>query len=177
MADIALQWIRDQSRGDFALVGAGLVVGSELETAMLISLFTDRTAATDDAIPDGTTDPRGWWADGDVPIGSRLWLLDRAKATNDTLQKAYDWVAEGLQWLIDDGVVQRFDIGVRWVRQGFLGIELVTYQPSGVSRFSWVWSALAGVVTPARIGLNSDGLLLDDGGVPLLTDGGAPLRT
>lgn len=135
MADIAVYWDSNESRGDWKVVGRGLVTGSPIITQILISAFTDRVAASDDEIPDGTTNPRGWWGDAgeDHPIGSRLWLLRRAKQTNETLQRAYDYLAEAFQWMIDDKVVLRFDIAVQWVRRGFLGSKIVAYLPDGSS--------------------------------------------
>jgi phage gp46-like protein len=112
-----------------------------------VSLFTDRMAAPDDVIPDGSNDPRGWWGDeGETTlIGSRLWLLQRAKQTTETLQRAYDYIAEALQWLIDDNVVARFDITVQWVRESFLGAQIVAYQQDGTSvasAFTWAWQGI-----------------------------------
>jgi phage gp46-like protein len=71
----------------------------------LISLMTDRRARGDDPIPDGT-DPRGWWADAmdGQQIGSRLWLLERARNLPEVLRLAEDYIKEALQWLVDDGV-------------------------------------------------------------------------
>lgn len=145
MTDIAISWDAAHARGDWTVTGPDLTTGNDLETAILVSLFTDRMAAPDDVIPDGSGDPRGWWGDqGEThQIGSRLWLLERAKQTTDTLQRAYDYIAEALQWLIDDGVVARFDITVQWVSGGFLGAQVVAYEQSGTtvsSAFKWVWN-------------------------------------
>lgn len=144
--DISLNWDSARSRGDWAMAGADLQLGNDLESAIAISLFTDRIAADDDDIPDGTTDPRGWWADDPQhPIGSRLWLISRAKQTDETLQRAYDYIAEALQWLIDDGVVRGFDIQVQWVRRGYLGAAITTYQPDGrkfQSAYTWAWAGV-----------------------------------
>ena len=86
MADLTIEWSEASNRGDLVLAGAALLMGLDLQTAMLISLFSDRQAAPGDVIPDGSNDPRGWW--GDNTIGSRLWLLSRSKQTQDTLQRA-----------------------------------------------------------------------------------------
>lgn len=145
MPDITISWDEANNRGDWTMVGPILATGNDLQTAILISLFTDRIAAPGDVIPDGT-DPRGWWADGDVPIGSRLWLLRRAKQTQDTLQRAYDYIAESLQWLIDDGVVARFDIMTQWVRASFLGAQIVAHKQDGTQLttglYTWAWSGI-----------------------------------
>lgn len=147
MADITTVWVVDQSRGDWQVAGPDLLSGDDLSTAILISAFTDRTALPDDFIPDGSNDPRGWWGDigQRTPIGSRLWLLERAKQTNDTLKRAYDYLTECLQWLIDDGVVARFDIQVQWVRQSFMGAQVIARRNDGTTQttaFAWAWNGI-----------------------------------
>lgn len=127
--------------------GGDLQTGDDLATAILISLFTDRMAEPDDAITDGTNDPRGWWGDqfSTVPIGSRLWLLDRSKQTQETLQRAYDYIIEALQWLIDDGVVAKFDVRVEWTKSGMLGAQVIAYKQDGstvAAAYSWAWQGI-----------------------------------
>lgn len=146
MSDTSTIWDSANVRGDWNLVGAMLQTGSDLETAVLISLFTDREANLDDIIPDGTENPRGWIGDADQPykIGSRLWLLDRSKQTNETLNKANGYIIEALQWLIDDGVATRLDVTTQWVTGGFLGARVVIFQKNGTSvpfSYQWVWKA------------------------------------
>lgn len=132
MSDISIIWSPTQNRGDWASFGPQLLTGDDLTTAILISLFTDRVAASDDMTPDGTNDARGWWGDDpDNPIGSRLWMLERAKQTTDTLSRAQGYITEALQWLIDDGVVARFDILTEWTQTGMLGAQIVAYEQSG----------------------------------------------
>ena len=148
--DIAISWDAALSRGDWVLSADGdLETGGDLQTAILISIFTDAMAAPDDVIPDGTNDPRGWWGDefdSQHPIGSKLWLLDRAKQTQKTLNRAFSYLSESLQWLIDDGVVGRFDIQVQWVRASFLGASITAYSPQGsvmnAGQYLWAWNGV-----------------------------------
>ena len=146
MADIAISWDPSNSRGDWTMNGPVLATGNDIETAILISIFSDRVAQPGDVIPDGTNDPRGWWADDDVPIGSRMWLLRRAKQTTQTLQLAYDYLAEALQWMVDDGVASRFDITTQWVRTGMLGAVIVAWSPTGTllskGQYAWAWAGI-----------------------------------
>ncbi|UEP42765.1 phage GP46 family protein [Burkholderia sp. B21-005] len=128
--------------------GGDLATGLDLETAVLVSLFTDRMANRDDPIPDGTDDPRGWWGDigEDKPIGSRLWLLDRSKQTQEVLNNARDYIFEALQWLVDDGVVASIDVQTQWVRDTFLGAQVTLYQPTGQNvsmAYAWAWNQLS----------------------------------
>lgn len=92
---------------DLSIACSDLAVGNELSTAILLSLFSDRRANDDDVIPDGT-DPRGWWADAldGQRIGSRLWLLERARKLPEVLRLAQEYAAEALAWLVADGVVK-----------------------------------------------------------------------
>ncbi|MHB9833817.1 phage GP46 family protein [Paraburkholderia terrae] len=146
MSDTSTVWDTANSRGDWVLAGAQLLTGNDLETAYLISLFTDRQAQPGDVIPDGSNDTRGWI--GDVgqkyPIGSRLWLLERAKATPQTLNNARTYVTEAVQWLVDDKVVSKHDITVQWIASGQLGIWIQAYRPDGSKfpAFSWVWKGI-----------------------------------
>lgn len=144
MTDTTIIWNAARGQGDWTLDGAQLGAGNDLESAVMISLFTDRAATPDDVIPDASGDPRGWWGDAGqgAPIGSRLWLLGRAKQTTQTLNLARDYIAEALQWLIDDGVVARFDTVVEWSRAGVLGARIVALKPNGEAasmQFTWAW--------------------------------------
>ena len=147
MSDTSTLWSFLQGLGDWALTGNRLQTGNDLETAVLISLFTDREAGPDDVIVDGTDDPRGWWGDSgeDVKIGSRLWLLARSKQENEVLAKAKEYIDEALQWLIDDGVVVRFEVTTEWASRGMLGAKIVAYQKDGsmlAMNYSWVWKGV-----------------------------------
>lgn len=142
--DTSTVWDSTANRGDWVLDGASLETGNDVTTALLISLFTDRMTDVDDIIPDGTTDPRGWWGDDLVvgPIGSRLWLLFREKQTKETLQRAYDYIVEAIQWMIDDKVVARFDINVSWVARGQMGAQITAFKQDGAivpNTFTWAW--------------------------------------
>ncbi|WP_321865731.1 phage GP46 family protein [Paraburkholderia tropica] len=147
MSDISVIWDVDNSRGDWKFVAPALVTGDDLQSAVLVSLFTDRLANNDDSIPDGTGDPRGWWGDigEDKPIGSRLWLLDRSKQTQEVLSNARDYIIEALQWLVDDGVIASMDVQTQWVRDTFLGAQIILYQPTGPQismTYAWAWQQL-----------------------------------
>lgn len=144
MSDITTVWVPSLGIGDWVQAGADLQDGGDLVNAVLISVFTDRVANVDDEIPDGSGDPRGWWGDaGELyPIGSRLWLLSRAKQTAETAALAKDYIAESVQWLLDDGVVARFDIDTTWIAPARLGAQIVAHRTDGSTvamNFASVW--------------------------------------
>lgn len=122
MTDIALVWDSVNGRADFAMNASGtdLLMDDTPTTAVIISLFSDRLAGPGDTIPDGTTDPRGWW--GDTPLanatdpaggldltGSHLWLYMRSLQIPVTARGLEAAAEQSLQWMIDDGVAQSVD--------------------------------------------------------------------
>lgn len=144
MTDITTLWNAEQSVGDWAEASGDLQSGDDLETAILISLFTDRLAREDDDY-DGDN-RRGWWGDQDqdYPIGSRLWLLNRQKLTLAVANKAQDFAAEALKWLTDDGVVASITPVTQIVYPNRLNL-FITYQKPGQDavskRYFWVWES------------------------------------
>ena len=126
MVDIALK--QDETTAfDVLIDGPDLLADRGFRTAIIISLFTDRLVTSDEIIPDGTNNKRGWWADtfadvdGDL-IGSRLWLLNREKQIDQVLNTAKEYAFESLQWMINDGVVSQIEVETEWVQKGVLGI-------------------------------------------------------
>lgn len=114
--DIKISWNDDLLEGDLQFQNDDLVREIGLESAVLISLFTDKRADEDDDL-DNINDLRGWWGDqiseyDDDTIGSKLWLLERAKTTTETLIKVQEYAYESLKWMEDDGVVAKVEIDV-----------------------------------------------------------------
>lgn len=66
-----------------------------LETAVLISVFTDQRVE-EEAVPDNSADRRGWWGDlSEDATGSKFWLLFRSSTTV---------IPQGTRLVRDDGV-------------------------------------------------------------------------
>jgi len=157
--DILIQWDNANTIGDWSLAEGDLQTGQDLETACLVSLFTDKLATPDFVPTDGTSDRRGWWADpyNDQPLGSNLWQLDRAKKTRDTLGLARRYAQDALQWLIDDGVASSVVVDTRWlgnpVGSTMMGIAIAITKPDGsLTRFvfGWAWDNLAALRVVAQ---------------------------
>lgn len=154
MTDIALIWNDETNLGDILTTGADLQSDEGLQTAVIVSLFTDRRASDDDALPAGETNRRGWWGDvapeveGDV-TGSKLWLLFREKRLPDVIARAQEYARESLQWLIDDKVASRVDVTAEALRVGegdVLAIQVDVYRPRGEPvrfRYNYAWQSHA----------------------------------
>jgi len=115
-----------------------------LETAVSISLFTDRRASNDDArlydfLADGVDDKRGCWIDSypeveNNLIGSRLWLLSREKSASGVVNRAKEMIAEALQWMLDDGVAKAIQSDVRFLDRETLQIKIFITRPPFANR-------------------------------------------
>jgi len=115
--DIKISWDIGLMEGDFGFEDNDLEKDEGLETAAIVSLFTDARANDDDPLPDITRGNRGWWGDlvsdiEDDKIGSKLWLLEREKTTEEVLERAKQYITEALRWMIDDGITKRVDVEV-----------------------------------------------------------------
>lgn len=137
MLDFAMRFDPVTRTCDFAVEGGDIALDATPATAMLIALGSDRRARIDDALPD---DPRpaademtmlgrrrGWCGDAldhlRRAIGSRLWLLARAKQTEITRLRAIAYAEEALAWLTEEAGIP---IGVEaaWIAPQMLGLRV-----------------------------------------------------
>ena len=129
--DIRIIWASNLMEGDFSFDTSiqDLESDAGLETAVIISLFTDRRAKIDDILPDSNnSDRRGWWGDlvSDIEndqIGSRLWLLNREKTLESVLIRTKEYAKEALNWLIEDGVAIKIEASAE--RLGPVGQDIL----------------------------------------------------
>lgn len=150
LADLALTWSNTQGSADLSMIDSDLASDRGLMTAMILSYFVDAAAETDDVPPSGDeNDRRGWWADqfaevqGDR-IGSRIWLLDRSKNTNETKLRAAEYIREASAWMIEDRVVSSIDVVVDAVTPTLLfAVDVQRPGRDPISfRFSHTWEHL-----------------------------------
>lgn len=146
--DVALVWDAELVSADWSIQGEGdVLLAPPLETAVFVSLFTDRRAGRDDLLPPGETDPRGWWAEmlDDKPIGSRLWLLRRAKRLPETLRLAQDYIRESLAWMIEEGLAVRIEVAADWAARSRIAAVITIHRADGTQSAvtaSWAWQGI-----------------------------------
>lgn len=110
---------------DFLLRDTGLLdEREEMLTAARVALGTDRMADKNDILPDpDSTDRKGWWGDLDAeeiwggwPIGTKNWLLTRAKITQtpsmegSTLERARRYTLDSLQPFVDKRIASQTSV-------------------------------------------------------------------
>jgi phage gp46-like protein len=151
MADIALIFT-DYGGGDLVMSGQDLLRDDGLESAVLVSLFTDRRASAEQIRGgDDPTDLRGWWGDfnpvteGDR-TGSLLWLLRREKQTRETLARARQYAEQALAWMVEDRVARSVTVETSYIGPGVLGIGIEIIRPDTSRtqyRYDYEWAAQA----------------------------------
>lgn len=147
MADILTGWNPEEQRGEWRVAGADLVSDDGLETAVLLSLFSDALASEQEAADAGATDRRGWWGDAFAAagehFGSKLWLLRREKRTAQTVERARRYAADALAWLVGDGVADAVDVEAEMVGLETLGLQVTITrkrEPLAQYRFERFWT-------------------------------------
>lgn len=144
--DLAIKLMPDTNEFDLDLRRWELEFDDGLETAILRSLF-ENGRVTVDELNEGETDRFGWWGDAasnpdNVKSGSKLWLLERGKTTDETLEAAREYCEEALQWLIDDGVAESVTVTTEYLDKFTLAIGIEIQRP-GVdrksSKYDFVW--------------------------------------
>lgn len=129
-----------QGHADIAIVNRDLERDDGLETAITISLFSNRRGDEEDDLPDADGSREGWWGDAlltnNDKIGSKLWLLGRGKFVDSLLSDAEQYSKEALQWMLDDGVASAINVTVERVLQpttasSVLKITIEVVRPEG----------------------------------------------
>lgn len=146
--DITLLYDAEKYGADIAIDNNDLLTGDELQTAIIMSLFTDRRAAIDDPVMIGES-KRGWWGDTyntnrNDKIGSRLWVLKNSKMTPSTLVKAKDYALEATRWLIEDNIASSIDVITQFYDKQTIAIQITIQRPNGSQTFnySYVWGSV-----------------------------------
>jgi len=151
MADAAM--VMTDFGGDLVLFGFDLERDDGLETAVIISLFTDRRASAEQIpLEYEQDDLRGYWGDltngsATDQTGSLLWLLAREKELPQTLSRAEQYCRDALAWMVDDLVATTIEVAASYHSRGVMLLVIDIYRPTGPAvryRYNYEWSAQAG---------------------------------
>ena len=137
----------DPRTPDLLIENGDLKADNGLETAALITLFSDRFVELEN-LPTNVTDQQGWWADlistplNDL-IGSNLWLSDASgKITDELINHIDDGLKEAFNWMIEDGVADTIETEVSRVGTYQLYFSVNIYRPNGDNiPLKFIWDA------------------------------------
>jgi phage gp46-like protein len=119
----------------------------DLYTSLIISILADRRSLNDDEIPNS----RGWVGDAikkesETKVGSRIWLLGRAKTTILNLQLLEEYAKEALDWYVDQGIAESYTLNVFYADKvrGITCLEVELIRPEGNinKTFNFTWEQL-----------------------------------
>lgn len=124
---------KDAEGIDIEITNGAVQQDDGLASLVYLSLFTDARANDSDEIPDGTTDRRGWPGDSYVATewGSRLWLLDREKLTNEVRRRAVDYATEALNKLKAAGYIKAVSVVGTIPKLNTLVLNITLTKPDG----------------------------------------------
>ena len=96
----------EQGLYDIQFENGDLKSDDSFDTSINITLFTDRRA--DESEQPNAEYRRGWWGNlfssvAGFEIGSKGWLLDQQRATENTLNTGVSYYQDASQWFVDDG--------------------------------------------------------------------------
>lgn len=149
--DVALFFNGETFTGDVLVVAGALGTDDSLETAVFLSIFSDRRADAGDDLPPGETWRRGYALEGVGGVagdrfGSKFWLRRRLKQTEETRLLIEQDARDALAWLIEDQVAKEVQVEASWVRMEALGLVVRVARPDGrkeTHRWQIPWNAQA----------------------------------
>ena len=141
MTDLRLRILGGAGGTDLEVAAGDFALDQGLDTAVLVSLFTDARAPADADLPGEADDRRGWWGqDNADPFGSLLWLvLERGVRTAEAATLAAGYAREALQWMIREEIAASVDVASTFEADGLLYLRVdITRGPS--RRWAHLWT-------------------------------------
>ncbi len=130
---------------DMVIENGDLKADPGLETAALISVFSDKRVSLEE-LPRGQNSQRGWWADliSDIEgdrIGSKLWTLEaNGKVLDQTPIELQNILIDAFRWMIDDGIAASIDVLASRTDTNSVEGSVKVTRPGGDSiPFKFIW--------------------------------------
>jgi phage gp46-like protein len=152
MSDFSFTIQPFKNTADIEIEAGDFKTGNDLETAVLVSLFSNRRATDDElnTFARGNSKPElneGLWIDTyrtDIQYGSGFWLLYRENKKQETLSRFEDYARQSLQWLIDDGVALSVDSDAVFDGERLILAVTITRQNDAqlLATFDFAWNEL-----------------------------------
>lgn len=147
MSDRLIRLDTDKMAGALALDDLGRMVMTDgFESAVTISLFSDRRAPDDMDLPDNSGDRRGWCLGHHEAneTGSWLWLLSREKQVPAVLTKARLYAELALEWITRGKFAAKVVVETAIVADGILGLHVQIIRHDGstwIKAYDYHWNA------------------------------------
>lgn len=128
MADIKLDHVKTlqgENYYDITFTDGDFTLTRGLITAFMMSVFCE---VRDDSIE--VPQQRGGWAGNQLqPIegyqqGSLIWTLYQSNTASDVSTQAQQFISDGLQWLIDDGIAKDIEVETNIVANDKMEVKI-----------------------------------------------------
>ena len=124
--------------GDFDMVEG-------FDTSLQMSIFAERRASSSE-VPDAIR-RRGWIGNAlseipDFEIGSKIWLFEQARLTNDTINGVQDAALKATAWLVEDGLAIDIQASIAGsTSEGTIDLKMTIFADSSrvEERFFTLW--------------------------------------
>ncbi len=106
------------------------VIGDSLESKICMLLFTDAQCENYE-LPAQEPSKKGFWANpfDKTNMGSKLWLIKRAKKTKNILNDINSYCMQALEPLKQDSIVSNFEINSHFENNSVIvNIDIYTHQ-------------------------------------------------
>jgi phage gp46-like protein len=154
--DISFTQVEGKQYCDIAIADHDIVRDNTLISAVSIMLLSDRRATVDELqaanlFPSFPYDRRGWWGDSfrETPIGSKLWLNRRRKATDQVLLKHKKYAEECLLPLKTKGIVKDVIVQAVWARKGVMIMNIQLIRPDNSTtqqQYTFTWNEVQNAI-------------------------------
>jgi len=128
------------------LLESGLLIREDtLDSAVIMSLFSDARAKDDTKLPLDVSNKRGWcgdeyFNDHGSDWGSLMWTRYSSKTTEET-RRFMVFAAKGsLQHLVDNNIAERVEVDGNWRSNSLLALEITIYKADTLAPpYAAVW--------------------------------------
>lgn len=143
MSDVKLYFDEETDSYDFKIVDGDIEVEDSMDTALIVSLFSDARADASEVSASNLR--RGWWGSevSDISkdnFGSKLWLLSQARQTPTTLNKGINYARLALGWLTQLKYSKLIDVTGTFIQNGInINIKITNYNSETESKAYKLW--------------------------------------
>jgi phage gp46-like protein len=152
MQDVLLKYDTTLGVYDLQLDSADFASVDGMETAIVVSLFTD-SRAPENLVP--TAQRRRGWIGNILTVtqrrelGSILWTLDQARITQNTLNNARVYAQGCFNWMVDDGIARSVSVDVVQQNRSEIVINIeFTDLDNKTERYTTLWRATSAANLP-----------------------------
>lgn len=119
---------------DLEIENGDFVIDDALETALVVSLLSDRRA--DESQVAQPEFRRGWIGDlvttlSGYLFGSHLWLDEQSRATQETLNSIKDAAEKSLLWMLETGLVLKIEARTSFIDLSTVRLDIIITSPDG----------------------------------------------